>query len=103
MNEYCSVVLRKMRPDDLAELETDLAGLQDWCTAETTAETAQLGLRLHRAFGFSFYDSVLLGSALAASCDVFLSEDLNHGQRVEGVLLLDPFRHKPADLERLVT
>ncbi len=103
MNEYSSVVLRKRVMADLSELEMDLEGMKAWCTAETTADTASMGLRLHRNYGFSFYDSVLLASALTASCNVFLSEDMNGGQRIDGLLLVNPFRHKPVDLEKLVT
>jgi predicted nucleic acid-binding protein len=103
MNEYSSVVLRKRVMADLSELEMDLEGMKEWCTAETTADTASMGLRLHRSYGFSFYDSVLLASALTASCNVFLSEDMNGGQRIDGLLLVNPFRHKPVDLEKLVT
>ncbi len=103
MNEYGSVVLRKMRPSDLSELEADLLSMEPWCTAETSAQTTMLGLHSHRRYGFRFYDSVLLGSAVLNACDAFLTEDMSDGQRVEGVLLVNPFRHKPAELTNLVT
>jgi predicted nucleic acid-binding protein len=33
----------------------------------------------------------LLASASFARCDVFLSEDMKHEQRVEGLIILNPF------------
>lgn len=52
---------------------------------------------LHRALGirsrwqFSFYDSLIVAAALAAGCTRLLSEDLQHGQRIESLEVVDPF------------
>ena len=60
MNEYCSVVRRKMKHVPLRELEIDLRAMEPWCKAETSALTTRLGLSLHARYGKSFYDSVLV-------------------------------------------
>lgn len=101
MNEYCSVVRRKMKQVPVEELELDLRSMEPWCKAETSATSARLGLRIHARYGKSFYDSVLLASAILASCGIFLSEDMNDGQNIEGVRILNPFRHGIDTLERL--
>ncbi len=41
---------------------------------------------------FSFYDSLIVASALQAGCHTLLSEDLQHGQKMEGLTVVDPFR-----------
>ena len=43
-------------------------------------------------YGFSFYDALIVASALAAGCSRLLSEDLQHGQRVGDLTIVDPFR-----------
>jgi predicted nucleic acid-binding protein len=43
-------------------------------------------------YGFSFYDALIVASALAAGCTRLLSEDLQHGQRVGDLTIVDPFR-----------
>ena len=40
---------------------------------------------------FSFYDSLILAAAKALNCDVVYSEDLSHGQLVDGVRIENPF------------
>jgi predicted nucleic acid-binding protein len=40
---------------------------------------------------FSFYDSLIVASALTAGCRQLLSEDLQHGQRLDGLTVVNPF------------
>ena len=35
---------------------------------------------------------MILSAALAQGCDTLYTEDLNHGQVVEGLRIIDPFR-----------
>ena len=49
-------------------------------------------LRIRKTFGFSFWDSAIVAAALATGCDRVYTEDLNHGQVVEGLLIVNPFR-----------
>jgi predicted nucleic acid-binding protein len=49
-------------------------------------------LRIRQTFGFSFGDSAIIAAALAAGCDRVYTEDLNHGQKVEGLTIVNPFR-----------
>lgn len=42
-------------------------------------------------YRFGFYDSLIVAAALDAGCSVLYSEDLQHGQKVEGLTILNPF------------
>jgi len=43
-------------------------------------------------YGFSFYDCVMLASALEGNCDIIFSEDMNDGQIIDGKLkIANPF------------
>lgn len=46
----------------------------------------------------SFWDALLVASALAANCSVFLSEDMNGGQKIEGLTIVNPFTTGPEAL-----
>jgi predicted nucleic acid-binding protein len=48
-------------------------------------------LRIQSARGFSFYDSLILGAALESGCKRLLTEDLQHGQQVDGLRIENPF------------
>ncbi len=39
----------------------------------------------------SFYDSLIVASALVSGCKTLLSEDLQHGQRLDGLTVVNPF------------
>ena len=42
--------------------------------------------------GFAFYDSLIVAAAIEAGCKRLISEDLQHGQRIEGLRIENPFR-----------
>ena len=92
VNEFTAVFRRKFRLDwhaiagAVADLRTALdpvrpVGIDTWASAVALA-------RQHR---FSFYDSLILASALEAGCDTLLTEDLQAGRRIDGLTIVNPF------------
>lgn len=47
---------------------------------------------LHRLHSFSFWDALSVRAASTAGCGLLLTEDLQHGQVVDGVRIENPFR-----------
>jgi predicted nucleic acid-binding protein len=48
-------------------------------------------LRLFGLYRFSWYDSLIVASALQAHCNVLYSEDLQHGQKINTLVINNPF------------
>ena len=48
-------------------------------------------IRLSQRHKFSFWDSMIVQSALAADCAILLSEDMQHGRRIDGLVIENPF------------
>jgi predicted nucleic acid-binding protein len=48
-------------------------------------------LRIQSSLGFSFYDSLIVAAALDSGCKRLLTEDLQHGQRIDGLRIENPF------------
>ena len=48
-------------------------------------------LDIHARYRFGFYDSLIVASAVEAGCNRLYTEDLQHGQRIEGVTIVNPF------------
>ena len=46
-------------------------------------------------YQYSWWDCLLLASALNLGCTHFLSEDLQDGQSIEGLTIVSPFAHTP--------
>ena len=48
-------------------------------------------LELRERYGFSFYDSLIIAAALEAECTRLYTEDMQHGQRIQGLTIENPF------------
>jgi len=94
MQECLNVVLRTAQVTlDIAQarayLETVLAPL---LRVSASVALYQRALDVQARWRFGFYDSLIVAAALAAGCTRLLSEDLQHGQRIETLTIHDPFR-----------
>ena len=49
-------------------------------------------LQTRKTYGLSFWDSAVVAAARALGCDRVYTEDLSHGQVVDGLAIIDPFR-----------
>lgn len=49
-------------------------------------------LELQAETRYSFYDSLILAAALQGGCGILYSEDLQDGQQVRGVKIVNPYR-----------
>lgn len=52
----------------------------------------QRALHIQAKHGLAFYDSAVVAAALEAGCRRLLSEDMQHGQKIEGLRIENPFR-----------
>ena len=94
VQECLNVALRKAEialPLDAARsyLDTVLAPLMQVPASETLYHRA---LDIQARWRFGFYDSLIVAAALSAGCGTLLTEDLQHGQRIEGLTIVNPFR-----------
>jgi len=91
--ECMNTVLRKaqvkLSPAQAASyLEVVLAPLVQ---VSGTVALVQRALGIQQRWGFSFYDAMVVAAALAAGCSRLLTEDLQHGQRIETLTIENPF------------
>ena len=49
---------------------------------------------LQSRYGFSFYDALIIAAALEAGCARLYSEDMQHGQRIEQLTILNPYANQ---------
>ena len=59
---------------------------------DMTLSVLKVAVRIRKTRGFSFWDSAIVAAALALGCDRVYTEDLPHGQVVEGLAIINPFR-----------
>ena len=91
LNEFVAVARRKHQ----APWDRVRAALDALCAvcqvAPLTLAVQQQAVRLAEVHGFSIYDATILASAQAAGCDLIYTEDLQHGQRIGGVQVINPY------------
>ncbi|WP_374989878.1 hypothetical protein [Rhizobium sp. TH2] len=78
----------------LADMEDALKSIRILCqdVRPIDVETHEGALVLPRRYNFSFYDALMVSSALRAGCQHLLSEDMHHSLHVESRLtILNPF------------
>ena len=91
--EFLNVSTRKfqtpLKPEDAsAYLQKVLMPL---CRVLPSLDVYQSALDIMQRTRYSFYDCLILAGAQAGSCNILYSEDLQHGQQVDGVKILNPF------------
>lgn len=92
LNEFAAVLHRKFRLDwdVIAEAVADVRTALD-PVRPIDVSTHTDAVTLARSNGFSFYDSLIVASALEAGCDILLTEDLQAGRRIAGLTVVNPF------------
>ncbi len=92
LNECYRVVTvkRDLMPRNQARLF--VYALSEFCVAGYDFEVTQKAWQIEERYGFGWWDCMLLATASLAHCDVFLSEDMKHEQKVDGLVILNPFK-----------
>jgi predicted nucleic acid-binding protein len=66
--------------------------LEPLCEVFADVALYRSAIETMNAFHYSFYDSLIIASALQAGCKVLYTEDLQHGQKIKGLKILNPFK-----------
>jgi predicted nucleic acid-binding protein len=92
LNEFAVVASRKVGMS-WGEIRDMLLPIRAICQIEAvTPETHDRGIAIAERHGFSFYDAIIVASALGAGCKTLYSEDLQHGQVIARQLRIrNPF------------
>jgi predicted nucleic acid-binding protein len=98
LNEMTQVMLRKC----LSQSPTEIFGIADrlsiFGSAPVTMSDIDRARELHVQTRYSWWECLLLASAIGLGCSHFLSEDLEDGQRIGPMTVIDPFKHHPSEL-----
>ena len=92
LNEFAAVATRKLAMP-WAEVRDVLSPIRAICRVEPLiVETHERGLSLAERYNLSVCDAMIIASALLAGCTTLYSEDMQHGQHIEGSLSVrNPF------------
>lgn len=94
VQEWFNVVLRKaaapLHPEEAKSLYR--LWIEPLWQVQSSRELLETAIDLHRFDSISWWDSLILSAAIQGGCQRLLTEDLQHGRRIRGVQIHDPFR-----------
>ena len=92
LNEFVQVCRQKARLEWDRVIEA-LQVIKELCepAVPITIETHEAAVAISRQYGFHIYDSLILAAAAQAGCEVAYSEDMQHGQMIGSVKIVNPF------------
>ena len=95
-NEVCNVMIKKLKMR-ICEVKQVIAAINDKCEVYTVSyEAVQKALDIKERYNFSYYDSLILSSAILSGCKYLLSEDLQNGQKIDGAVeIVNIFKNIP--------
>jgi predicted nucleic acid-binding protein len=93
LNEFTAVAAGKLKLP-AADIREILSTVREICRTEPlTVEDHDRAVIISERFGFSFFDSVIVATALRADCNTLYTEDLQHRQTIDRRLtIINPFR-----------
>lgn len=91
LNEYYSAMLKNKVAENL--IQDNIEQIIEFSdVAVVQINTLRLAHQLRLKYRFSYWDCLILASALEANCAVLYSEDMQHGQVInEAVRIVNPF------------
>jgi predicted nucleic acid-binding protein len=90
LQEFSNACIKKL---GLSEADTLLL-LDEFSKLDTVQVTPALireAVDVHFVYGYSFYDSLILATAVSAGCQTIYTEDMAHNQAILGLKLVNPF------------
>jgi predicted nucleic acid-binding protein len=90
LQEYFAVATRKLSvASEAAQKKVEVLAVLVAVTID--ADHVIESIKLHRLYNLSFWDALIVHAARRAGCDRVMTEDLQSGQRIEGVEIVNPF------------
>jgi len=83
---------------DRAAARKYIANFRYWYPLAMDLTVIETAWRLRDRFQFNWWDCLIIAAAQIAECGYLLTEDLQHGQDLDGILVLNPFEVAPGEV-----
>ena len=100
LQEFFVQAVRK-DPRRVEAARAEVRDLFSWDPVPVDNSVIETAWTLQERFHLSFWDALIVAAAQAGDCRFLLTEDLSHGQDLDGVLVVSPFRVGPSELDAL--
>jgi predicted nucleic acid-binding protein len=88
LNEFSHVCIRKLK-SSTDRIKSLISQICSYCDlVYINEDTIDLALEIHGKYNYSYYDSLMVASALETDCKYLFSEDMSDGQVIEDRLTI---------------
>ena len=93
LQEYYQVVTRRLQPGLKPGIaQEDIRDLMAWSPVAIDRQVLEHAWVAEENFRLSWWDALIVGAARQAGCRYLLTEDLQNGQDLDELTIIDPFR-----------
>jgi predicted nucleic acid-binding protein len=94
LSEFYVNAVRK-RPGARDEARAEVRDLLAWNPLTTDAALVEQGWKIQDRYQLSYWDALIVAAAKTSACGYLLTEDLQAGQKLDGIEVLNPFLRGP--------
>lgn len=93
LQEFYVQATRPTRADRLSARQAGdlVTSFTRFAVQDTTVGLVQAAIAAQERFGLSYWDAAILEAGRMLGCSEVLSEDLNHSQDYDGIVVVNPF------------
>jgi predicted nucleic acid-binding protein len=89
---YVTLTRKTRMPLDKPTVRRIIKSYAGWEVVVNDSEIILQASDIEDAYGLSFWDALIISAAYSKDVAKILTEDLQHGQHVEGILIVNPFK-----------
>ena len=92
MNEYYVTVTQKLKLGlSIEQARSDLRALTVWQPLDISSTLIELAWDIQDQYAYSWWDTLIISSAIFLDCRYLLSEDMQHEQSIGKLSIINPF------------
>lgn len=97
LNEFYVNAVRK-HPGAREQARAEIRDLLAWDPVAQDDSLLEEGWKIQDRYQISYWDAMIVAAAKAMSCAYLLTEDLQAGQKFDGIEILNPFLRAPTSI-----
>ncbi|OQK16430.1 twitching motility protein PilT [Methyloprofundus sedimenti] len=92
LNEYYVTVTQKLKQGlSKEQARSAIRALAVWQPLEISSTLIESSWDIQDQYGYSWWDTLIITSALFLDCRYLLSEDMQHQQKISNLTIINPF------------
>ena len=92
INEVSNNMLRKLKFTNTEIKDFMDDSYERYSVTDITKDIFLSACDIRDKYNISYYDSLILSSAINSKCNILYTEDMQHNQRIENLIIINPFK-----------